>query len=70
MTHCWWPSNIIRLCFFLFIFRCMSLSGIRDVLGKVRQEIEYELLVERVPGIWRKQGRREKKKTVCHIFDR
>lgn len=33
-----------------------------------REEIEYELFVEKVPNIWREAG--EKKETVLHIFDK
>lgn len=53
---------------FLFIFSRTSLSGIRDVLGTPREDIEYEVLVERLPN-----GEKEKKrgeKTVHHVFDR
>lgn len=44
-----------------------SLSGIRDVLGTLREDIEYELLVERLPSIWRKEKRRKKKQSIMFL---
>lgn len=61
MTHCRLPANIIRLCFPLFFFcsfsAVMSLSGVRDVVGTPREDIEYELCAERL------SARKKKKKT-------
>lgn len=54
---------MFRFCSFSAV---TSLSGIRDVLSTLREDIEYELLVESLPSIWRKEER-EKKQSIMFL---
>lgn len=45
-----------------------SLSGIRDVRSTLREDIEYELSVERLPSICKKEKRGRKKKKKQSIM--